>query len=173
MDRLGPREFNGRRISGSVYGPIPVRKVSGCVMSVRRSALGDNRFDADYRGAGAEDVDLSWRISELFPILLAPRARLAHLRTPTGPKRQHWLAYTAACQYYLYNRLWRPSLMNALCFAWLNCGLVFVAATSSMRQCSLVPFRALLGGIRRSSDLLASSETPAAPSRLSGPGPAV
>ncbi len=60
--------------------PIPVRKVSGCVMSVRRAALGDKRFDANYRGAGAEDVDLSWRVSRSSPIVLTPRARLKHLR---------------------------------------------------------------------------------------------
>ena len=44
-------------------------------MSVRRSALAGDRFDERYRGAGAEDVELSWRLSERHLLLMTPRAR--------------------------------------------------------------------------------------------------
>ena len=140
--------------------PIPVRKVSGCVMSVRRSALGDKRFDAQYRGAGAEDVDLSWRLSEVSPIVLTPAARVRHLRTESGPRRQHWLTSTVCCHYYLYYRLWRGSLFGTLCFLWLNCGFVLVATVSSLRQRSVSPYRNLRAGIRQSRELLAADCQP-------------
>lgn len=163
-DERLPIYWSANQLQGS--DPIPIRKVSGCVMSVRRSALGAERFDANYRGAGAEDVHLSWRISELFPILLTPRARLTHLRTQAGPGRQNWFVSAVACQYYLYSRLWRTSVANGLCFAWLNCGFIFVAAASSMRQRSLGPFRALLAGIRQSRELLSRVSDRSRPSNL-------
>lgn len=51
-DERLPIYWSANQLQGS--DPIPIRKVSGCVMSVRRSALGAERFDANYRGAGAE-----------------------------------------------------------------------------------------------------------------------
>lgn len=137
--------------------PIPIRKMTGCVMSVRRSALGERMFDPHYAGAGAEDVDLSWRISESCPILLAPRARLAHLRTESGPARDHWLTAAATAAYYLYYRLWNRNARNGVCFLWLNSGFIGVAALSSIRRGSLLPFRLLLSGVKRARRSLAAS----------------
>lgn len=127
--------------------PIPVRKVSGGVMSVRRSALGSERFNGEYRGRG-EDVDVSWRISERFPTMLTPRARLIHLCTNVGRVHEHWITSAVISQHYLYHRHWKSSVTNRLSFFWFNCGLIAVSAVSSIRQRSLAPLRALADGIR-------------------------
>jgi GT2 family glycosyltransferase len=127
--------------------PVPVRKVTGAVMSVSRTALGSERFDDGYRGRG-EDVDLSWRISERSPTVLTPRARLIHVRTDVGRIHEHWINSAAISHYYLYHRHWKSSLESRLSFFWFNLGLIAVSAVSSIRHRSLVPLRALADGVR-------------------------
>lgn len=129
--------------------PVPVRKVSGGVMSVSRSALGSERFNGNYRGRG-EDVDVSWRVSERFPTVLTPRARLTHVGTDVGRVHEHWITSAVISQHYLYHWHWKTGVANRLCFFWFNCGLIIVAAVSSIRQRSLVPWRALIRGVRQS-----------------------
>jgi GT2 family glycosyltransferase len=127
--------------------PIPVRKVSGGVMSVSRTALGSDRFDGAYRGRG-EDVDLSWRVSERFPTVLTPRARLTHLCTNIGRVHEHWLTSAIISQHYLYYRHWKSRLTSRVAFLWFNLGVIAVSAVSSIRQHSLVPLRAIADGFR-------------------------
>lgn len=128
--------------------PFPVRKFGAGVMSVRGSALAGERFDDRYRGAGSEDVDLSWRLSEQWPLVMTTRSRLFHIRTQQGPSRDHWLTYEIKCDYYLFHRRWRKGIKNRLCFAWLNVGYFLLAAFASMKRRSLEPWRALGNGIR-------------------------
>jgi GT2 family glycosyltransferase len=127
--------------------PIPVCKVSGGVMSVRRTALGAGRFNGNYRGGG-EDVDVSWQVSKRFSAVLTPRARLIHLATSEGRVREHWITSAVIAQYYLYHRHWNTGIVNRLCFLWFNCGLIIVAGVSSVWRRSLVPLRALFDGVR-------------------------
>jgi len=127
--------------------PIPIRKFTGCVMSFRRTALGPDRFDDRYPGAGAEDVDLSWRISERWKLILCPAVRAAHLQSPIGSQRDKWLFQAATQYYYLYYRLWRKSLVGRLCFVWLNIGFALLATLGSFKRRSLGPLHALRGGI--------------------------
>jgi glycosyltransferase involved in cell wall biosynthesis len=128
--------------------PFPVRRFGGGLMSVRRSALGGERFDDRYKGVGGEDVDLTWRLSERWPLVITPRARLFHIRTETGRTRDHWFAYQIRSQYYLYHRLWKKDLANRICFIWLNVGCLVVAALASLKQGSLGPWRTLFQGIK-------------------------
>ncbi len=138
------------------HEPFHVRKFGSGVMSVKRSALNGDRFDDRYRGAGAEDVDLSWRLSARHPLLMTPQARLVHVRTETGRLQEHWLRDDALASYYLYRRIWNTGLAGRLCFAWLNVGYVLLALGASLRRLSLEPWRALLRGrklgIEHSSD---------------------
>ncbi len=128
--------------------PLSVRKFGGGVMSLKRAALDGERFDAQYKGAGSEDVDLSWRVSEHWPLVMTPRARLFHIRTELGRTRDHWFTYQIKCNYYLYYRLWKRGITNRLCFVWLNCGYISMAALASIRRFSLAPWRAMWEGMR-------------------------
>jgi glycosyltransferase involved in cell wall biosynthesis len=127
--------------------PFRVRKFGAGLMSVKRQALGDVRFDEFYKGSG-EDVDVSWRISERFPLVIAPRARLVHVRTSEGMPRDHWLTSDVQSSYFLYRRHWRHGIKNRLCFAWLHIGYLLIAALASVRRGSLEPWRALRKGLR-------------------------
>jgi GT2 family glycosyltransferase len=130
------------------HEPIRVRRLASNVMSIRREALADDRFDHFYRGTGAEDVDLTWRIHERCPLLIAPRARLFHVRSKAGREAEDWIRQDALYNYYLYHRLWRKGVVNRLCFAWLNCGYALLACAGSVRRLSLRPWQSFLQGRR-------------------------
>lgn len=148
-DERLPIYWNADRLRAAAL--IPLRKVSGGVMSVRRSALGCERFEETYCGRG-EDVDLSWRVSEFFPLVLAPGARAVHL-TEAGGRREHWLASAVTAQSFLYHKLWKNLFKNRICFAWLTCGWASIAIVSAILRRSLDPLRALMTGLRRARDL--------------------
>lgn len=127
--------------------PFRVRKFGAGLMSVKRQALGNIRFDDLYKGSG-EDVDVSWRISEHSQLVITPGARLVHVRTDEGTPREHWLRSDAQSSYYLYHRHWRHGITNRLCFVWLNIGYAVVATLASLRRSSLGPWQALIQGVR-------------------------
>ncbi|MGH7745895.1 MAG: glycosyltransferase family 2 protein [Candidatus Dormibacteria bacterium] len=134
--------------------PIPVRRFGSGLMSVKRSSLNGDRFDDWYKGAGPEDVDLTWRLSERCPLVITPQARLVHVRTSVDGPREHWLSYSVKSQYYLYHRLWNTGVANRLCFAWLNFGYALLATTASLRHFSFAPWRAFKAGIRGAEEIL-------------------
>lgn len=126
--------------------PIAVRKFTSCLMSVKRSALGSERFDAGYNGRG-EDLDLSWRVSEQHPLVIAPAARAQHLRTPLARSPESWLTSNLFGYYYMYHRIWNTSLFNRLCFAWLKSGFALIALASSVKKRSGAPWSAYKAAI--------------------------
>jgi GT2 family glycosyltransferase len=127
------------------HQPIRVRRLGSGLMSIRRQALADDRFDALYSGSG-EDVELTWRIHERCPLFVAPRARLLHARSKVGREIAHWIGQDALSSYYLYHRLWRKGVTNRFCFAWLNFGYALLASAGSLRKLSLGPWQSLLQG---------------------------
>jgi glucosyl-dolichyl phosphate glucuronosyltransferase len=157
-DERQPIYWNAERLR--THKPFQVRKFGSGVMSVKRTALKGDRFDARYRGAGAEDVDLSWRVSERHPLLMTPKARLVHVRTETGRARDHWLRYDALSNYYLYRRIWSPAAWYGICFAWLNVGYALLATLASVRRFSLDPWRALRAGVRDARAILDQGSKP-------------
>jgi GT2 family glycosyltransferase len=131
------------------HQPVRVRRFGSGLMSIRREALADERFDASSGGAGAgEDVRVTWRIHERCPLLIAPAARLFHARSEAGREPDDWIRQDVVRHYYLYHRLWRKGVVNRLCFAWLNFGYVLLASTGSVRRLSLRPWRSFLQGRR-------------------------
>jgi GT2 family glycosyltransferase len=129
------------------HQPVRVRRFASNVMSIRREALADDRFDPFYAGPG-EDVELTWRVHERHPLLIAPRARLFHVRSKAGRPPEDWIREDAFSLYYLYHRLWRKGVMNRLCFAWLNFGYALLASAGSVWALSLRPWRSFLQGRR-------------------------
>jgi GT2 family glycosyltransferase len=124
--------------------PIPVTRLTGALMSIRRDALAGDRFDSFH----AEDAELTWRIHERCPVLIAPGARLSHARSKAGRERDDWIRQDALENYYLYHRLWRRRLVSRVCFAWLNLGYALLASVASVRRLSLRPWQSFLQGRR-------------------------
>jgi len=126
--------------------PHPVRQFTGALMSFRASAIGEMRFDTNHPGALAEDTDFCWRLPAGTRLLLTPRARLVHNRSPNGRPRDHWLRAHAQGFYYLYERNLKHGIRNRICFAWLNVGYAIALGATCLKRRSLEGWRALRAG---------------------------
>jgi glucosyl-dolichyl phosphate glucuronosyltransferase len=146
-DERQPIYWHAGRLRDS--GPIDVRKLTGAAMAFRADAVRGLRFDPNLTGYSlAEDVDFAARIQPGI-IVVAPRARLVHKRSPAGRATDHWLRGQAQSSYYLYRRNWRQGLPNRLRFLWLNVGHGLAVALCCLKRQSLQPLSAFLEGIRR------------------------
>ncbi|MHB8383583.1 MAG: glycosyltransferase family 2 protein [Candidatus Binataceae bacterium] len=126
--------------------PIPVRKFTSALMSFRSSVIGDVRFDSNYPGALAEDVDFCWQLPPGTLMFIAPQARLVHNRSPANRVRSHWLRTHAESSYYLYERHLKKQVTNRLYFAWLKIGYALAAFAACVKDQSLESWGALKAG---------------------------
>ena len=130
--------------------PFRVRQFGGGLMSFRRSAVQAHRFDTQLTGAcPGEDVDFCVGLPKESVLLINPRARLLHKRSPEGRDSIHWLALQAQVYNYLRQRHWREGFWNNVCFAWLNVGQMAAAMLASMKRGSLEPWRSWREGARK------------------------
>jgi GT2 family glycosyltransferase len=123
-------------------------------MSFRTSAIAGLRFDENLTGSCVgEDVDFCTRLGPNALLLIAPKARLVHKRTSVARSQESLLFRHAPTMWYLYRKNWNVGLKNWVCLLWLNAGYSLVAALTSVRRCSLDPWRGLLAAIRESRQL--------------------
>lgn len=129
--------------------PIRVRQFGGGLMSFRASAIGEHRFDANLTGASpGEDIDFCAGLPRGTVLLIAPKARLIHNRSPQSRDATHWMTVLAQVTSYMRERHWKRGVWNNLCYAWLNVGYAALAAFSSPRRGS-ASWKAWREGIRR------------------------
>jgi GT2 family glycosyltransferase len=127
--------------------PVPVRQFTGALMSFRASTIREMRFDPNLTGGSlAEDTDFCWRLSAGALLLIAPRARLAHNRSPQGRARDHWLRAHAQASYYLYERNLNYGIRNRIFFGWLKVGYAIALGATCAKRGSLEGWRALRAG---------------------------
>ena len=118
-------------------------------MSFRADAIRDLRFDERLVGVSdGEDVDFCMRLKPGSVLLIAPRARLIHKKSPSGRLGDHWLRRSARAALFLYRKNWSRGVRNRVSFMWLNLGYGIVATFASLRHCSTKPWHALLAGVR-------------------------
>ena len=123
--------------------PVRVRQFGGGLMSFRAGAIRELRFDENNRGAGpGEDIDFCAQLPRDAVLLINPRARLVHKKSPEARTPAHWLTLHAQVYYYMRERHWRRGIWNNLCFAWLNLGYALAALLSCAKRRSLAPWRA-------------------------------
>jgi len=131
--------------------PIRVRQFGAGLMSFRSCVIKQLRFDPNLAGASpGEDIDFCARLPRGSVLLITPRARLFHKRSPAGRNQAHWLLLHAQVNSYMRQRHWRSGIRNHLCFAWLNVGYALATSISVLRRGSLEPWRAWQEGLRRS-----------------------
>ncbi len=129
--------------------PVAVSRLGGGVMSFRAAAIRGLRFDVNLRGVSdGEDVDFCIRLPPGTVLLIAPRARLIHHRSPLGRSEAHPLRRFSQANCYLYQKHWRKGVFNRVLFLWLCVGLGVAASIASLRRGSLDPWRALMEGMR-------------------------
>jgi len=128
--------------------PIPVKSFTGALMSFRASAVRDLGFDENLSGVSeGEDVDFCCRLPEGARLVICPRARLAHMLSPEGRAKNHWLRRMVLGTHFLYWKNWRRGVMNRIWFLWLNVGCGLLASVASVRRVSLTPWRDFLAGV--------------------------
>jgi glucosyl-dolichyl phosphate glucuronosyltransferase len=131
-------------------GPIRVRQFGAGLMSFRASRIRGHRFDTNLVGASpGEDIDFCAGLPIESVLLIAPKARLIHNRSPESRDPSHWISVDAQVASYMRERHWKRGFWNNLCFAWLNAGYGVVASFSSLKKKSAAPWKAWREGIRR------------------------
>jgi GT2 family glycosyltransferase len=143
-DDRQPIYWNCERLRNSE--PVAVRTFTSALMSFRASVIYDLRFDSNYPGALAEDVDFCQRLPAGTLMFIAPRARLVHNRSVVNRSRSHWLRLHAESTYYLFERHWNKQITNRLYFKWLKVGYVIAAILASAKAGSLESWRAIEAG---------------------------
>ncbi len=126
--------------------PIRVGKFTSALMSFRADVIRETRFDSNYPGALAEDVDFCCQLPRSALMYIAPQARLVHNRSPINRVSSHWLRPHAESAYYLYERHWRKLAINRFYFFWLKVGYAVAAIIASTKGRSLESWRALQAG---------------------------
>ncbi len=134
--------------------PVRVRYMGGGLMSFRANAVRNLRFDTRLTGpCPGEDIEFCSRLPKGAVLLIAPKARLVHKRSPDGQAPSHWLSLHAQVSSYMRNRHWQRGLRNDLCYLWLNVGYAAAAILSSARRASLEPWRAWRRGAREGGEI--------------------
>lgn len=130
--------------------PIRVRQFGGGLMSFRASAIRNHRFDANLSGASpGEDIDFCAGLPKESILVITPRARLIHNRSPESRDPTHWVSVVAQVASYMRERHWKRRIWNNLCYIWLNLGYAQAVALSSLKQRSSRPWNAWREGINR------------------------
>jgi glucosyl-dolichyl phosphate glucuronosyltransferase len=131
-------------------GPIRVRQFGAGLMSFRASKIRNHRFDTNLIGASpGEDIDFCAGLSKESVLLIAPRARLIHNRSPESRDSTHWISVDAQVASYMRERHWKLGLWNNLCYAWLSAGYGIATLFSSLKKRSSAPWKAWREGVSR------------------------
>lgn len=140
--------WTAERLRGA--NPIPVTCLTGALMSFRASAIRGLRFDENMRGVSeGEDVDFCCRLPAGARLVICPRARLAHMKSPRGRAGDHALHRMVLGTHFLYRKNWRRGIVNRFWFLWLNVGCALLATLASVHRRSLEPWHAFLAGIAK------------------------
>ena len=143
-DERQPVYWKANRIRESE--PVRVRKFTGACMSFRAEVARGHWFDENLPSTFEEDWDFCVNLGPSTRLVIAPRARLFHVRSAPGRASQHHLHNEARSTHYLYRKHWSRGLSNLLSFWWINLGYGLMATVGSVRRASLLPWQAFLSG---------------------------
>ncbi len=114
--------------------PVPADVVPLTATGYRRHVLREFPLDEALAGyALKEDIDLSYRVSRRYRVLVDPAARFLHLKTPTAR-----IAVREKSAMHVVNNFWffskhlRGPLVHDLAFAWAMAGRLLAEAARSL-----------------------------------------
>jgi len=126
----------------SLSRAVPVTRMTGAMMSFRRSAINGTRFDSNLRGVSdGEDVDFCVRLNGTY--FIDPRCKLTHHFDTSGREKNHWTRRHARAYTYLYLHNWRK---HKLAYAWLSLGWLVAALLGCASRKSLAPLWSMRAG---------------------------
>ena len=113
--------------------PFQTSWLVGCVMAVRRAAMGDLRFDSTFERFGGyafnEDLDFSYALAKRGPMLCVPDARLVHNMSPAGrPKIDYRFGISQVSNRALFVRKHLPGPVHFACYLWSMLGTMLINA---------------------------------------------
>ncbi|NOZ70319.1 MAG: hypothetical protein GXP38_00150, partial [Chloroflexi bacterium] len=98
--------------------------------------------------ADGEDVDVSLRVGQRYPLWQTPEARLVHHRSRAGRATLYRRFFTRTRnEHYLQRKLVPPTLHTHLAWWWGAVGRVLVAALVGLRQRSAAPLLGTIAGL--------------------------
>ncbi len=139
---------NAERLRGAK--PIQVSQFGAGLMSFRASAIRNHRFDPNLTGASpGEDIDFCRSLPQGRVLLITPKARLIHNKSPESRDPTHWISVAAQVTAYMRVRHWSRGWWNNLCYAWLSAGYAAAVSFSSLKGRTSTPWKAWRAGIKR------------------------
>jgi len=146
-DPRQPLYWNAK--TADITGNIKVPFFTGALMSFRAEAVRNVRFD---EGAGAchcEDTDVCLLLGKNARLVIAPRARLAHMISQSAREKAHWIRMPTLSYAFLFRRHFSAKMSDRIQFYWLCAGLALMAGASSLRRFSLKPWRTFVASLRQ------------------------
>ncbi len=111
---------------------VTTSKLFGGLSSFRKEIFQEFKFDENFIGYSIlDDVDFSFRVSRKYKIVIAPKARLMHIKSDVG--RIDYKKYAEAIIYqthYFFKKNLDKNIYNYICFIWFNIGSVVRAMLS-------------------------------------------
>jgi GT2 family glycosyltransferase len=146
--------------STSGSGLRPTEWLSGCSSTYRRALLEETRFDDSLTGyAMLEDLDLSYRMSQVSRLVVQPRARLHHRRSTQNRFDVEQYNFTQTVHRRWFVEKHGEGVTPSLAYWWSVVGRIIALVTSS-REGRYDALRGFLRGVRtvlhRDHDLLRS-----------------
>ena len=123
--------------------------LSGCSSSYRREVFDRHRFDARVEGPSPrlEDLDFSYRVGQAWPLLVEPRARLIHHRSPAGRYAAERTACEAVARRYWFVEKNIQHPLRKPAFWWAVLGQL-LATSASAKPEARPGRRGLMRGVR-------------------------
>lgn len=113
--------------------PFTIEWLYGNNNIVRRSAMGDLRFDPAFERFGGyafnEDLDFSYALGRRGQLLCVPAARLVHRISPAArPKSDYRFGISQVANRALFVRKHLPGVYHFLCYLWSMLGTLLINA---------------------------------------------
>ena len=139
-------------LAGRQASDVPAEVFCG-VASFKKKVYENVKFDENLVGYGAmEDVDLSYRASRRFNLMISAKAIVHHYPSPKNRDNLFNKHKMSTNHYwYLFGKNMKKNPVNVLAFAWANVGLLTMASINSMRWKTTSPIRGVLAAFVDSS----------------------
>lgn len=152
--RLMPSGFASYPWNGDKHEVREIYIACGCC-AYRRSVFEQLAFDEFFDDYGyMEDLDFAVRAARLGRILLAPRARMAHVESQTARMNERRLAAMQTINHYYFFRKNMPhDLVHWLAFWWSDVGDVLLKLVQVVLRGQVELLAGIIEGHRRFGDL--------------------
>jgi len=119
--------FNVRNLD-NMNEPVFIQWMPGGMSSYRKEIFDEFTFDEYYsrNGAGREDIDFSFKVSQKYKLLFIPEAVLEHKESGVSRISEKQFGYIQVIERYYFIRRNMNKFINKLIFLWSILGVVVI-----------------------------------------------